>query len=41
MKWQIATALSLMALTEACFAADPRHPDWPCARAKVPGDPVG
>ena len=36
MKWQIASALAVMALTETCFAADPRYPDWPCAQAKVP-----
>ena len=30
-----------MVLTETCFAADPRYPDWPCAQAKVPGVPVG
>ena len=41
MKWEIATALAAMALTKTCFAADPRHPDWPCAQAKVPGVPVG
>jgi hypothetical protein len=36
MRWQIATALAVMALTETCFAADPRYPDWPCVQAKVP-----
>lgn len=36
MKRQIASALAIMALTETCFAADPRYPDWPCAQAKVP-----
>jgi hypothetical protein len=36
MKWQIATALAALVLTETCFAADPRYPDWPCAQAKVP-----
>jgi hypothetical protein len=36
MKWQIATALAAMVLTETCFAADPRYPDWPCVQAKVP-----
>jgi hypothetical protein len=36
MKWQIATALAALVLTETCFAADPRYPDWPCVQAKVP-----
>ena len=36
MRWQIAIGLAAMALTETCFAADPRYPDWPCAQAKVP-----
>ena len=36
MKWQIATALAALFLTETCFAADPRYPDWPCVQAKVP-----
>jgi hypothetical protein len=36
MIWSIATALAALVLTETCFAADPRYPDWPCAQAKVP-----
>jgi hypothetical protein len=36
MKWQIATALAALVLTETCFAADSRYPDWPCVQAKVP-----
>jgi len=38
MKWHILfTALALSAASsEACLAADPRYPDWPCAQAKVP-----
>ena len=36
MKRQIATALVALVLTEACFATDPRYPDWPCVQAKVP-----
>jgi hypothetical protein len=35
MIWSIATALAALVLTETCFAADPRYPDWPCAQAKV------
>jgi hypothetical protein len=31
-----ATTLVVVALTETCFAADPRYPDWPCVQAKVP-----
>ena len=36
--WQIAigTLFLVAASTEACFAADPRYPDWPCTQAKVP-----
>jgi hypothetical protein len=29
-------ALLAVVSTQACFAADPRYPDWPCAQAKVP-----
>ena len=36
MRWPFVTGLALMAVTETCFAADPRYPDWPCAQAKVP-----
>ncbi|MFL6791434.1 MAG: hypothetical protein ACJ8EE_09730 [Bradyrhizobium sp.] len=37
MNWRIAMGVLLaMASAEACFAADPRYPDWPCAQAKVP-----
>ena len=38
MKWRILfTVLALSAASsEACLAADPRYPDWPCAQAKVP-----
>jgi hypothetical protein len=32
----IISALLLAASASACFAADPRYPDWPCAQAKVP-----
>jgi hypothetical protein len=28
--------LAAVGSAEACFAADPRYPDWPCAQAKVP-----
>ncbi len=38
MRWRIifgALALSA-ASSQACLAADPRYPDWPCAQAKVP-----
>jgi hypothetical protein len=36
--WRIILgALALMAASsQACLAADPRYPDWPCAQAKVP-----
>lgn len=37
-EWRIllgALALSA-ASSQACLAADPRYPDWPCAQAKVP-----
>ncbi len=27
--------LAIVASTQACLAADPRHPDWPCPQAKV------
>jgi hypothetical protein len=36
MRRSIAAALVLFASAGACFAADPRYPDWPCAQAKVP-----
>jgi DNA polymerase III alpha subunit len=37
MNWRIAMGVLLaMTSAEACFAADPRYPDWPCAQAKVP-----
>ena len=38
MTWRIALgALALLAAaSQACLAADPRYPDWPCAQAKVP-----
>ena len=26
----------LIASSQACLAADPRYPDWPCSQAKVP-----
>src|SRR5215813_13448248 len=32
----IIAALALVASSQACLAADPRYPDWPCAQAKVP-----
>jgi hypothetical protein len=38
MNWRIifgALAFSA-ASSQACLAADPRYPDWPCAQAKVP-----
>jgi len=28
--------LVFVASSQACLAADPRYPDWPCAQAKVP-----
>src|SRR5689334_3952395 len=31
-----AAALAIAMSAQACFAADPRYPDWPCAQAKVP-----
>jgi hypothetical protein len=35
--WRIGLALLVIgASTQACLAADPRYPDWPCAQAKVP-----
>ena len=38
MSWRVAIgALFFFAASvKACFAADPRYPDWPCAQAKVP-----
>jgi hypothetical protein len=38
MNWRIVlAALALSAASsQACLAADPRYPDWPCAQAKVP-----
>ena len=38
MNWRmIVGALALSAASsQACLAADPRYPDWPCAQAKVP-----
>ncbi len=37
MIWRIGIALlAVVASTQACLAADPRYPDWPCAQAKVP-----
>lgn len=38
MKWRmtIGALLAVAASTGSGFAADPRHPDWPCAQAKVP-----
>jgi hypothetical protein len=32
----IGALLVVAASTECCLAADSRHPDWPCAQAKVP-----
>ena len=32
----IGALLAVVASTGICSAADPRHPDWPCAQAKVP-----
>jgi len=32
----IISALLITAWANACLAADPRYPDWPCAQAKVP-----
>jgi hypothetical protein len=32
----IAALFVLAASTDACLAADPRYPDWPCVQAKVP-----
>ncbi len=35
--WRTGIALlAIAASTQACLAADPRYPDWPCAQAKVP-----
>lgn len=31
-----ALALAALLLAQAALAADPRHPDWPCAQIKVP-----
>src|SRR5262249_14568247 len=41
MNWRIAIGalLAVVASAQSCFAADPRHPDWPCAQAKVPEVP--
>ena len=38
MNWRIAIAatLAVTVSAEACLAADPRYPDWPCVQAKVP-----
>ena len=42
MNWRINWRMVLGALalsaawSQACLAADPRYPDWPCAQAKVP-----
>jgi hypothetical protein len=38
MNWRIivTAALALAASGQACSAADPRYPDWPCTQAKVP-----
>ncbi len=42
MNWRIEWRILLGALalsaasSQACLAADPRYPDWPCAQAKVP-----
>ena len=38
MRWRIViyTALAVAGLPGLGLAADPRHPDWPCAQAKVP-----
>jgi hypothetical protein len=38
MNWRILLgALVVLAVSpQACLAADPRYPDWPCAQAKVP-----
>jgi len=38
MNWRIITGalLALAVSTQCGFAADPRHPDWPCAQGKVP-----
>src|SRR5215475_6624915 len=32
----VISALFFAASANACLAADPRYPDWPCAQAKVP-----
>jgi hypothetical protein len=31
-----ALLLAVLSLTQPALAADPRHPDWPCAQIKVP-----
>jgi hypothetical protein len=38
MMWRIGLLALLTVATsaQACLAADPRYPDWPCAQAKVP-----
>src|SRR5579864_4416426 len=42
MNWRIEWRILLGALalwaasSQACLAADPRYPDWPCTQAKVP-----
>lgn len=38
MSWRITLGalLAAVAASQACFAADPRYPNWPCAQAKVP-----
>ena len=37
MIWRVGIAtLAVAASAQACLAADPRYPDWPCAQAKVP-----
>src|SRR5262245_18531832 len=38
MNWRtaIAALFIVAASAEACLAADPRYPDWPCVQAKVP-----
>jgi hypothetical protein len=37
MIWRIGIALlAIAASAQACLAADPRYPDWPCAQAKIP-----
>jgi hypothetical protein len=38
MNWRmlLGALVVLAASQQACLAADPRYPDWPCAQAKVP-----